>query len=313
MVPLLLLSACSASAPVAHHRVLTVAQAETTLWPGEIQVAYQPPTEQQRRSFDELVQALWRGVVPGRAPELVALATRAGMVLELWTIAERPTWVVREAPRSQHGFGIYMFHAAPIPPGRPILLQAPHVYFDLRTQSVAAAMFWGRDVPAEVHGLFANSVHRFQQAEGVRGKLRFNPADVAHNSEHPFQNATAVVMTHGPVVVIQLHGFDGETNETAAAIVSASRPEGSTEESSRVATSLASALGITVARYPEDTQALGGLDNVQGRLAALFSTTRFIHIELQLGVRKQLADGAVAQRWLRALVDELAAVRPPKP
>ncbi|MGE0868473.1 MAG: hypothetical protein AB7P03_07925 [Kofleriaceae bacterium] len=298
---------------MAQHRVLTVAQAETTLWPGEIQVAYRSPTEQQRRSLDDLVEALWRGVAPGPAPDLVALASRAGMVLELWTIAERPTWVVREPPKAQHGLGIYLFHAAPIPTGRPILLQAPHVYFDLRTQSVAAAMFWGKTVPPEIHGLFANSVHRFQQAEGVRGKLRFNPADVAHNSEHPFQNATAVVMTHGPVIVIQLHGFDGQTSETAAAIVSASRPEGSTEESSRAASTLASALGITVARYPEDTQALGGLDNVQGRLAALSSATRFIHIELQLGVRKQLAEAAVAQRWARALVDGLAAAPLPSP
>ncbi|MBA3817910.1 MAG: hypothetical protein H0X17_03390 [Deltaproteobacteria bacterium] len=294
------------------HRVLTVQQAGAALWPRGIQVHYRSPTEQERRALTELVGTLWGGVTPPAAPELAVLALQARMELELWTIEGRPTWVVREAADEPRGLGIYLVHAAAAPRGRPILLQAPHVYFDRQTQYVAAAMFWATGVPDQIHGLFTNSVHRFQRAESVRDRRAFNPADVAHNSEHPFQSATSAVVEHGPVVVIQLHGFDGESrSSTVTAIVSAARPEGSTAESSHAASTLHSVVGAAVARYPEETKSYGGLGNVQGRLVATSTDARFVHIELELGLRKRMTDPALAARWVRALVDAIESSRTP--
>jgi hypothetical protein len=292
-------------------RQLALEQAETALWPGESQVVYRTPTEEQRRALDALIGKLWRGVVPGPADELSALAERAGMTLELWTIGGRPTWVVRESPADQHGLGIYLVRAAPAP-RRPILLQAPHVYFDLRTQNIAAAMFWAADARPEIHGLFTNSVHRFKQSDSAREKRRFNPADVAHNSEHPYQTATAAVLDMGPVIVVQLHGFDGDFVDPAiTAIVSAGKPDGSTPESATVAGALAEALKIKVSKFPEDTQALGGLDNVQGRLVSGTPTARFIHVELELPLRNRLLDPELAAKWARAFVLRLSVLPTP--
>ena len=304
--------ACAAGrTPTVAQRVFTVDQAECTLWPGGIQVDYREPTEEQRRALDALIGRLWVGVVPGPARELAALAAQAGMTLELWRIGGRPTWVVRERTTEQRGLGIYLIHAA-IPPSRPVLLQAPHVYFDRRTQGIAAAMFWATDARPELHGLFTNSVHRFQQHTGARDKRGFNPADVAHNSMHPFQTATAAVLEVGPLVVLQLHGFDGDNVEpTITAIVSAARPEGSTVESALAATTLAEALDLSVARFPEDIQSLGGLENVQGRLVSATTSARFVHVELELRLRNRLRDPAIAARWVRSFVAGLAAQAPP--
>lgn len=296
--------------PMVTQRQLVLEQAVTTLWPGESQVVYLGPTEEQRRALDALISKLWSGVLPGPADDLSNLAERAGMSLELWTIGGHATWVVRESPDDQHGLGIYLVRAAPSP-RRPILLQAPHVYFDRRTQGVAAAMFWAADARPEIHGLFTNSVHRFQQKDS-REKRRFNPADVAHNSEHPYQTATAAVLEVGPVIVLQLHGFDGaNVDPDITAIVSATKPEGSTPESTIVAVALAETLGIKVSKFPEDTQSLGGLDNVQARLVSGSPTARFIHVELELPLRNRLRDPALASTWARTFVTRLSVLPTP--
>jgi len=302
-------AACSVHDRTASRRVLTIDQAERMLWPGKIQTAYQPPTEEQRRALRDLIEVLWRGVAPEAAGEVIELARRAGLAVELWTIDDRSSWVVREPGDPVRGAGIYIVRATPAPQGRSILVQAPHVYYDLQTQRVAAAMFWARDTPEMIRGLFTNSQHRYQQAPDVREKRAFNPADVAHNVEHPFQTATAAVVAAGPIVVIQLHGFDGDADDDSVAIVSSGRREGSTGESSGVAAALSDVLGVTVARYPEDTRALGGTANVQGRMIATSAQARFIHIELALPLREQLREQALAARMARAIVDALAGER----
>jgi hypothetical protein len=312
IVTIAVMTACSGRAPTVVQQVFTIPQAEEALWPRGIQVEYRPPTEQQRRALDHLIGTLWRGVTPPVTPALTALATEAHMELALWNVAGRPTWVVREAAADPHGLGIYLVHAAAAPSGRAILLQAPHVYFDRQTQFIASAMFWTPGTPMQIHGLFTNSVHRFQQADHLRERRGFNPADVAHNSEHPFQTATSAVLKAGPVVVIQLHGFDGDSQSaTATAIVSAARPEGSTEESTAIAATLSSVLGATVVRYPEESQSYGGLDNVQGKLVATSAEARFIHVELELELRKRMREPDLATRWANAIVEALGATRPP--
>lgn len=308
----MIVTACGGHASVVPQRQLAIEQAESALWPGESQVVYRRPTEEQRRALDTLIGTLWSGVFPGRpAHDLRMLAERAGMTLELWTVGGRATWVVRESTDDQHGLGIYLVRAAQAPK-RPILLQAPHVYFDRRTQGIAAAMFWTADAQPAIHGLFTNSVHRFQQSETEREKRSFNPADVAHNSEHPYQRATAAVLERGPVIVLQLHGFDGDSvDPSITAIVSAAKPEGSTPESTIVALTLAETLGVVVSKFPEDTQALGGLDNVQGRLVSGSPTARFVHVELELPLRSRMIDRALASKWVRAFIARLSALPTP--
>jgi len=283
--------------------------AEETLWPKRLRVPYRPPTEEQRRALAELIAALWRGVEVGPAVELAQLARRSGMTLELWTVAGQATWVVREPETARRGIGTYLVRAQPPAPGRAILLQTPHAYFDLETSRVAARMFWADGAPATIRGLFSNSLHRFQQDGGVRERREFNAADVAHNAEHPFQTATGAVLDAGPVVVIQLHGFgdDDEQPERpeVEAIVSAGRADGSTAESSAIAATVTEVLGARTARYPEDGTTLGGTTNVQGRLIATTTTGRFVHVEMALDLRRRALDAALAARWARAIATAL--------
>lgn len=297
-------------------RTMSLREAREALWPGATDVALQPATAAEHEALTRLVAALWRGVDVDRPPsELTAWAHAAGFELELWTVAGRRTWVVREAGHARRGAGAYLVRADAPPAGSAILLQAPHVYFDVGTGGIAAAIFFAPDAPPALRGFFTNSIHRYQAEPGARVAQDENPADVSHAPDHLFQSATRAVLsgdapTVGTAAIVQIHGFDGERYAddpaaTAELVVSAGRRDGSTPASSRVASALG-ALGFTVVRFPEDTRELGATKNVQGELARALGV-EFVHLELAAPLRQRLRrDPRAAEPWARALADALA-------
>jgi hypothetical protein len=300
-------------------RSLSLGEARDALWPRATDVALRPATAAQHDALSRLVSALWRGVDADRPPPaLLAWAQTAGFELEIWSVAGRRTWVVREAEDARRGGGAYLVRADAPPPGATILLQAPHVYFDVGTGGIAAGLFFAPDAPPALRGLYTNSIHRYQTEPGARAREEENPADVAHARDHLFQSATRAIVSRrdpadamvAPVeAIIQIHGFDGEgyaedPAATADAVVSAGRRDGSTPASSRVATGLA-ALGLAVIRFPEDTAVLGGTTNVQGELARELGVD-FIHVELAASVRQRLRrDPESAAAWAGAFAQAL--------
>jgi len=317
---------CKPSAP-AHERdggtaviarALTLEQAKQELWPVVRGVAYQPATVEEKRALAALIDALWRGADERDGARLAPLARDAGMALEAWTVDGARVWVVREPSNARRGGGIYVVRVGT--GAAPLLWQAPHVYFDRFTQSLAADAFFAARTG---RGLFSNSLHRYQQSADVKERRIDNPADVAHNPDHLFQVATQAVIAVGPATIVQLHGFDGDSGDKggggdaedddasraggADAIVSAGRKDGSTAASTAVAHAIADALHVVVARFPEDTRGLGGTSNVQGRLVDGVAGAGFVHVEMTLELRKALArDGARTAAMGRAIADALA-------
>lgn len=279
-------------------RSLSVDDARRLLWRSNEDVTFAAATAEEKAALATLIAALWRGVDPDAPPpELAASARTAGLVLELWTVEGRKSWVVREPDDRRRGAGVYLVRAEPPPAGTVILLQAPHADFDVNSGAIASRLFFTGD--ARVHGLFGSSLHRYQH----RDRQDVNPADVAHQEEHAFQAATRAVLRRD-VAVVQLHGFALE-DAPHAAIVSAGVRDGSTPLSTAIAAAIAEALGVTVARYPEDTRELGATTNVQGRLAREVGAG-FVHVELSPELRTRLRGDPDAVTALgRALVGAL--------
>jgi len=289
-------------------RTLTIADARRLLWPPNRDVALRPAGDDEKAALAQLIEALWRGVEPEAASRLTALARRAGFALELWEIEGRRSWVIREPDDDRRGAGAYLVRAEP-PVGATILLEAPHAYFDVGTGPIAARMFLAGDAPAALRGLFTNTLHRYQQAPGIRERRDDNPADVGHSEVHAFQAATGAAIDGGAAAIVQLHGFEArEDAATAAAgaVVSAGRRDASTPASTRVAAAVATALGVVVLRYPEEIRELGATTNVQGRLANARGVD-FVHVELAADVRDRLRDPLACARLAGALATALTA------
>ena len=281
--------------PALTQRTLGVDEARKLLWRSNRGVDFAPATAEEKTALGALLGALWRGADPDAPPaELTGWARAAGMTLEVWTVSGRPSWVVREPDERRRGAGVYLVRAGAPAPGTAILLQAPHADFDESTGPIASRLYFDGD--ARVRALFGSSLHRYRHAP----RQDDNPADVAHQPEHAFQAATGAVLGPG-VVVVQLHGF--REAEDHDAIVSAGERAGSTPLSSAVAAAIGEALGVAVARYPEDTRALGATTNVQGRLAREVGA-RFVHVEMSPALRDRLRDDPDAVAALgRALVE----------
>lgn len=300
-------------------RSFSLEDAIAELWPKVRGVEHQPATAEQRRALFVLIERLWRGVAADSAPHelapIVQLAHEVGMTLELWTIEGHRTWVVREPAARRGGAGIYLVRAEPPTPGPQVLLEAPHVYFDTHTQIIAANAFFAGDAAPALHGLFTNSLHRYQQTTDERERRAVNPADVSHNPNHLYQAATAAALTGGPVAIVQLHGFDDELRDDRTAgtdvVVSAGQRAGSTPQSTAAAHAIATALRVVVARFPEDTHVLGATTNVQGRLVDGAAGASFVHIEMAAELRRALtSDRDRCAALGRALVEALVAGAP---
>lgn len=286
------------------------------LVPDARQVAFRASTVEEKALYADLAAALWAGD-EDQAAGLAGRAAALGVAIERWNVAGRSYLVVRERERARHGAGTYAVRlpgaGAGGAAGGAILLEAPHSYFDVGTGTIAASLFFSPDAPVALHGLFVNSLHRYQLRPGARSRRPDSPADVCHNPEHVFQAATwAVLSAGGPLVLAQLHGFESAgaaaraTGAGPEVIVSAGG-EQSTPASTAVATELGSGLGVRVARFPEDTRQLGATTNVQGRMARSAGIA-FVHVEMAPAVRHRLRDDAGARAMLgRALVAALAA------
>ena len=177
----------------------------------------------------------------------------------------------------------------------PLVLQAPHAFYDARTGRIASQLF--DEGVGQV--LMVNTVHRYR---GDRG-AEHEPADVAHSSSSTFQAATlGAAQGLGDGLVVQLHGFaDREAYPSLAAVVSsgsALQPPGLLDEAQR-------ALGVLGEVMTGDQMPdLAGTKNVQGR--ALSGTARFLHLELSAKTRTELAEQSERRQELGRILTELA-------
>jgi hypothetical protein len=288
---------------------------ERLLWPKQAE-HWRPASEQQQAALDNLVTVLLgharRGEMSKRQRRRVTkLAIAAG--LELHTIAlehdgrVEPLWVLAEPLEDRRGLGSYVFRLGPIEPDKSsteYLLQAPHARHDKHTGSIALSLFAEADGRA-ARALFVNSVHRYAQSDGTRGKrvpARANPADPAHRDDHPLARATARVLEDHKLVLVQLHGFErDEQSGDPQIIVSSGQTQPTRVDSGTLVRLRAAFPELKVAQFGIDTDRLGATTNVQGQ-AARTSRRCFVHIEADAAVRENLrSDREARRRFAKAL------------
>jgi hypothetical protein len=136
------------------------------LWP-ETRVSYVPMSAGDRERLGALVAGLTAAARSGG--DVRALAARAreiGFRVEIWRVRGRVFWALLEARAQRRGAGAYLIRPGPHLGGQPeIVLQAPHVFFDLGTGHIAAAMFFGWEGRGRARALFTNTVYRYAGAE----------------------------------------------------------------------------------------------------------------------------------------------------
>jgi len=289
---------------------LTEDEAARRLWPEPGPDAYLAPDRAQR----EALAGLLRGMLaepPTPSAELAGLAARAGFTVQGWEVQGQRYLAAIEEEGRRFGGGAYVVRVG-ASPDRPVILQAPHAFFDLGTERIAIELlFAGQTWP---RALFVNTVHRHLGPDGQRHRRSASPADPCHSPQHLFAVATAAALDVLPEAeVVQLHGFgddrdeldDGVDAALPAAIVSGGRAMVATPRSEVVAARLRRALGVEVALFPTEIGRLGGTTNVQGRAILARGAAEFVHIEMSRALREQLRREPVARdRFAAALLPD---------
>jgi hypothetical protein len=297
----------SASAPASGERTLTVDEVEQRIWRPGPPARFTATTVAEREALARLIPAMARGASAASPPDPAGwaeAAAAADLRIEVWRVGGERYWALLEPLERRRGAGAYVFRVAPADPAAPaILLEAPHAYYDVGTDRIAARLFFdtGDAGVARPRALFTNTIHRYITESGTKVKRPDSAADVTHNPEHGFNTATVAFAETVPGTrVIQLHGFaaadEGAVSETM--VVSAGDEAGSSPRSRAVAAGLVRLFGTGVKRFPEETRRLGATTNVQGRALRRVAGASFVHIEMSPETRSLLKSDGERRRAL---------------
>lgn len=200
--------------------------------------------------------------------------------------------VIREGTE-RRGAGLYAIRCGP---ARPIAWQAPHAFFDLKTDDIARGLF----VETGARVVMWNTVHRYEAVPGESRSDPVHPADVTREFGSLFQTATVGLAAGDPTIrFAQVHGFARGT-ATWEVIVSTGDPDA---PPAAIASALDPLLGEAAA-YGEDVEALGGTTNVQGQMLRELPGRRFLHVELSPDARERLiTDAAARAAFARIIAD----------
>ena len=206
--------------------------------------------------------------------------------LESLALAEPDMMVLTERSDNRKGRGLF---AARTEGGAPLMIQAPHQYYDLRTGTIARHLFLESPAVAAAW----NTFHRYHR----------NDSDLVHINDsylHALSRAFADLYSDGRI--LQLHGFSRSKRETKAgrraeAILS----DGSDyppENLARLTECLSQNLGIRALLYPRDVRELGATTNTVAADLRRRGFDGFVHLELDPGLRKRLARDVDARKLL---------------
>ena len=253
-------------------------QAYSQVWKNNRGVDYSAPSMAELAATRELFVRILRGE---RGRGLEDQARSAGWRIRSEAQDGGDLIVVSEAPDAIRGRGLYAFFSQ----GRHAL-QAPHVPTDGLTGEILLEYAQDR-LP---RALAWNTVPR------RRG-------DMAHLADTDFiEFSRAFALAHPNEKIIQLHGFDAEQRETAAAsgsgaIVSATHRRPSNELRLAVRC-LRDQVEPATRLYGEDVRELGGTTNTVAKALRADGYENFIHLEAALPLRERLLKDSTQRRAL---------------
>lgn len=209
---------------------------------------------------------------------------RAGFEMSEWQVDTDRIIVVAEREDGRRGGGYYVVRCGQ---ALPIVLQAPHSMFDLRTESIVRKLF----AETRVRAAFWNTVHRYRATKDERPEDEVHPADVAHEFGSLFHGATVGASLGDPSLrFVQVHGF-GNSAIKFDGIVSSGDADFAPV---KVTAALSKQFG-KIAAFGEDTVDLGATTNVQGQALAKSGPGRFLHLELSASTREKLDEDPAAR------------------
>jgi len=260
---------------------------------------YSDASAWRRAQVRAVVADVTRGAAAGAIPASAQRrAEAAGLVLR-----ESDAWVIL-ASQPDAADGFYVIRKGGDVP--PLVLEAPHAWYDLDTGKLSCALFeagYGR-------ALLLNTAQRHAPSQGDAsahaGELG---ADVAHRAESVFQAATlGVADALNDPLVVQIHGF-GSGHGSHAAVLS----EGSTFQASAQLARAMQLLEPVLGRFGslvtgEQVPELAARTNVQSQ--ALTGQARFLHAELSLPARRTLVVDATLRAQLGDALNRLTERAP---
>jgi hypothetical protein len=279
-------------APPSEAAPLLAARLEVLRKGGRRDVSYRPPMPDEERAYSAWVQAVARAAIAGETP---AVTPPPGFALE--RIVD--VWLLSETPDMRRGAGAI---ALRIGRAAPVLVQAPHTFFDMGTLPVALDAFDG----GRCRALLINTVHRYAsgrgEAGGTDGDEDANDAvsDVAHAPASFFlAGHRALLAAEAGAWTVQLHGFADDRAPGVDVILSASV---TTAPLGPVAARARAVLGDSVRLYPDEIRVLGALKNVEAS-ASRAAGAPFLHVEMSRALRDRLgSDEALRRRAASAFV-----------
>ncbi len=250
---------------------------------------------QVRAVMADVVRGASTGTIPASAQRR---AEAAGLVLR-----EEESWVVISS-KPELADGFYVVRKGAV--AAPLVIQAPHAWFDLDTGKLACALFeagYGRV-------LLLNSAQRHAPSQGDAsahaGQLG---ADVAHRAESVFQAATlGVVDALNDPLVVQIHGFGTDHGAYAAVLSEGAtfQPDSQLQAARQVLQPVLDSFGSL--GTGDDVPELAARTNAQAQ--AITGQARFLHIELSLPARRVLVADLQRRAALGQALTQLAERAP---
>ncbi len=205
-----------------------------------------------------------------------------GIGFEARSIRQHGTtfWLIRESKGIYRGAGVYVIRCGG---AAPVVIQAPHGFYDLYTFTIAYRVF----LQTQARAFMTNTLHRYKAYPEETASSSLHPADAAHNERLFFQAATIGTQRGNPsLTFIQLHGFGGKTTTVKADMIISTGEKKHSPIVAALARSLRR-IGILVLEYWKDTKELGATTNVQAKVLNR-NGQRFIHIEMNRKIRERL-------------------------
>ena len=242
--------------------------------------------ERRERVIVERLFADTLSATPDSWHRLVDEWRSVGMHLQTLRLPREPATclLLVENEGASYGRGCYAFRLGE---AAPLLLQAPHSFFDLRTRDIVAKLF----EESRARAACWNTVKR-------------DRLDLAHTKVSYFSSFTQTFAKTLPrSLVVQFHGFRPSKRSSVAAasadIIVSTGTRFPEPWLAHTATQWRSALSDAHVRvFPWDTHELGGTTNAQGALLRAMAVGRFVHVECSPKWRKRLASDAGARQAL---------------
>jgi len=203
--------------------------------------------------------------------------------------------IIQEKEGSYRGSGVYVLRCGK---ALPLVIQAPHSYFDLNTAGISYKIF--RE--SKARWLMTNSLHRYRSYENESADNSFHPADVAHNPNSLFQAIVKGIFSVAPkLIFLQFHGFDSAWRNTDVVL-----SDGHLQNQiwSQKLKQYWQPLNFKVMIFGTEIQDLGGTSNSQSRFLKA-NGGHFLHVEMSGALRKKLVRKKAFRKPLLTALEQI--------